>query len=94
MKKKLLLITLTLLLVAVMAVVLSGCTSKEDMAEFGYPKIIGEVMVDTNFCKWWIVKSPLTNRYYEIFKSNSYGWCMSEVTEQDYLKYLEMIEGK
>lgn len=39
---------------------------------------------------WFIVKSPITGRYYEVFSIN-YPVGMSEVTEREYQKYLELI---
>lgn len=55
--------------------------------------LVAMIDKDENVSDWVIDKSPITGRYYEIrfdkgFRHNG----MSEVTEEEYNKYLEMID--
>jgi len=79
MKKKLLLIALSLVVVATL-LLFGGCNS-------------GVVEGNNKYKHWFIEESPITGKYYEIFQYGGYTG-MSEVTEQEYNKYLEMIEEK
>jgi len=42
---------------------------------------------------WWIEKSPVTGRYYEVYYQVApRGLAMSEVTELEYLDYLDRVK--
>lgn len=94
MTKKLLVISLIILILTVFTVILGGCAcSDEDLKELGYPKVIGDWMASGDGHYWYIVQSPITDRYYEVFREQA-NIAMYEVTEQEYYDYLGMIERK
>jgi hypothetical protein len=79
MKVKILLVAF----VAIVIVVFGGC--------MGY----GELIETDTRISWGVDKSPITGRYYEIRYDDGYRFNgMSEITEEEYNKYFEMIEDK
>lgn len=90
MKKKLVLITLTV--ITLLALVFGGCGGSDSISG-GSDTIRGDTR-NRDSGIWWIEISPITERYYEIYHNTAYGYAMSEVTEEEYLKYLDMIQEK
>jgi hypothetical protein len=89
--KKYLMLLISLLVIGVS--LFGGCEKQTENSE--YPYSSGDVVISGFHMSWCIIKSPITNRYYEMYHQDydSYFIC-SEVTEAEYLKYLEMIEEK
>jgi len=87
MKKKLLLIGLSLVVVATL-LLFGGCDS-----DYRDEINVNDGRVWYKGWEWYIEKSPITGRYYEVRKAGT-TMAMSEVTEAEYNKYLEMIEDE